>query len=270
MPELPEVETSCLGIEPFIKNNKVKKIIIRQPKLRWLIPATIKAMENQTIQQVKRRGKYILMTTKSGTALLHLGMSGSLHIIPADKPLKKHDHVDILFYNDICLRFNDPRRFGALLWTDGNPYDHALLQKLGLEPLTDDFSGNYLWQRSRQSKRAIKLFIMASHVVVGIGNIYANEALFHAGINPKKAAGKISKMAYDQLVYAIKAVLTSAIEAGGTTLRDFQSAHGKPGYFQQDLKVYGKKGQACVKCQHTIKLIRLGQRSTFYCSYCQN
>jgi len=269
MPELPEVETSRRGIEPYIKNNTVTKVIVRQSQLRWPIPATITALENQIIQQVSRRGKYLLLITQKGTALLHLGMSGRLHIIPANEPVKKHDHVDIIFDNNICLRFNDPRRFGALLWTQGDPMQHPLLQKLGPEPLATEFNCDYLWRRSRKLKRAIKLFIMDGSIVVGVGNIYANEVLFKAGIHPQKAAGKVSKIKYQQLVEAIKSVLSEAIQAGGTTLKDFRKADGKPGYFQQDLKVYGRQKQDCVNCNKPLKLIRIGQRSTVYCSKCQ-
>lgn len=270
MPELPEVETSRRGIEPYILDQKVTDVIIRQRQLRWPIPATLKTqIKNQTITQVKRRGKYILLTCEAGTAILHLGMSGSLRILDSSVTAEKHDHLDICFNNKKVLRLRDPRRFGCVLWTKKDPLSHKLLCKLGPEPLSNEFNAEYLFQLSRQRKVAIKTFLMNSHIVVGVGNIYANESLFSAGINPKRSANKLSFARYQQLVPIIKDILTRAIQQGGTTLKDFTQQDGKPGYFQQTLAVYGRTGEPCTKCGKPIKQITQAQRSSFYCTHCQ-
>lgn len=269
MPELPEVETSRRGIEPHILNKKVTDIIIRQKQLRWPIPARLKSqLCGQIIRGVERRGKYILLRTDVGTAILHLGMSGSLRILPTGTPAEKHDHVDIVFTKTL-LRLRDPRRFGALLWTSGDPLQHKLLTKLGPEPLSDAFNAGYLYQLSRSRKVAIKTLIMNSQVVVGVGNIYASESLFAAGISPLRRADRISLARYQHLVNAIKDILQRAIEQGGTTLRDFTQQDGKPGYFQQTLNVYGRGKLPCPDCTAAIKQITQAQRSTFYCPHCQ-
>lgn len=269
MPELPEVETSRRGIEPHILNKKVTDVIIRQKQLRWPIPARLKSqLKGQLIRQVERRGKYILLRTDVGTAILHLGMSGSLRILPTGTPAEKHDHVDIVF-GKITLRLRDPRRFGALLWTSADPLQHKLLSKLGPEPLSDEFNADYLYQLSRTRKVAIKTLIMNSQVVVGVGNIYASESLFAAGISPLRRADRISLPRYQRLVIAIKDILQRAIAQGGTTLRDFTRQDGKPGYFQQILNVYGRGQQPCPHCAQAIKQITQAQRSTFYCPHCQ-
>ena len=269
MPELPEVETTRKGIMPYIDQKIVSKIIVRQSKLRWPIPEEIHEMEGKLIQSVTRRGKYILLETSVGTVLIHLGMSGSLRVLDEGTEYEKHDHVDIVFDNKKLIRLRDPRRFGAVLWTTKNPLKHKLIRSLGPEPLGEDFNVDYLFQLSRGRKVSIKQFIMNSHIVVGVGNIYACESLFKAGISPKAVAGKVSKKRYTKLVEVIKEVLACAIEQGGTTLKDFVQVEGSPGYFQQQLNVYGRASEACLICASTIKQIKQGQRSTFYCSSCQ-
>lgn len=270
MPELPEVETIRRGILPHIIQQQVHQIIIRQPKLRWRIPDNLsQEFIQQTIQSVTRRGKYLLLTTQNGTAIIHLGMSGRLRILSTTIPAEKHDHLDILFSGEKCLRFTDPRRFGAVLWTNHNPEQHPLLKNLGPEPLSTKFNGNYLFALSRKKTTSIKQFIMNADIVVGVGNIYANEALFAAKIHPRTHAGKISKEKYQLLARCIKKILTLAIKQGGTTLRDFFNSDNKPGYFSQKLKVYGREGLHCIVCKTTLKLIRITQRATVYCPQCQ-
>lgn len=269
MPELPEVETTRRGIKPYIDQQTVKEIIVRQPKLRWPVPAEIEQMEGQLVESVTRRGKYILLETATGTALIHLGMSGSLRIVDAGAEVEKHDHVDIVIETGKAIRLRDPRRFGAFLWTTQNPLKHKLIRSLGPEPLTDDFNVDYLYQASRGRTMSIKQFIMNGHIVVGVGNIYACESLFMAGISPKWAAGKVSKKRYQKFVEEIKTVLANAIKQGGTTLKDFVQVEGSPGYFKQELNTYGRAGESCFICQSTIKQITQGQRSTFYCAKCQ-
>jgi len=269
MPELPEVETTRRGIKPYINQKIVKEVIVRQPKLRWPVPPEIQQMEGQIVESVTRRGKYILLETASGTALIHLGMSGSLRVVESDVEAEKHDHVDIVLESGKAVRLRDPRRFGAFLWTKKNPLKHKLIRSLGPEPLTDDFNADYLYEVSRGRSMSIKQFIMNGHVVVGVGNIYACESLFKSRISPKWAAGKVSKKRYKNLVDEIKTVLAKAIEQGGTTLQDFVQVEGSPGYFKQELNVYGRAGQACFNCNTSIKQITQGQRSTFYCTKCQ-
>lgn len=269
MPELPEVETSCRGIEPHINGRIITSVVVRDRRLRWPVPAGLdNKTRGQKVLSVSRRGKYILIELEPGHIIIHLGMSGSLRICETGSPAEKHDHVDICFDNT-CLRLRDPRRFGCVLWHKGDPASHKLLQKLGPEPLSSDFSSDYLYQQSRKRSCSVKSFIMNSHVVVGVGNIYACESLFRAGINPKKAAGKISKQRYALLTEAIKHTLQAAIKQGGTTLRDFTSETGKPGYFAQQLNVYGKAGDNCMQCGNTIRQITQQNRSTFYCPSCQ-
>jgi formamidopyrimidine-DNA glycosylase len=219
---------------------------------------------------VDRRGKYLLIGVDTGTAIMHLGMSGSLRVTSPEAPPNKHDHVDIVFENGICLRFRDPRRFGCLLWTESAPHEHALLANLGPEPFDASFSGDYLHAAAKGRKAPVKSFIMDSHLVVGVGNIYANEALFRSGINPRRAAGHIGRERYQRLADTIRAVLGEAIEKGGTTLRDFVNEAGNPGYFQQTLTVYGREGLPCILCGDPIRSIRQGQRATFYCPRCQH
>jgi len=269
MPELPEVETTCRGILPYIDQQTVAEVVVRQPKLRWLVPEEIQAMKGEIIQSVRRRGKYILLETSKGTALIHLGMSGSLRVLDVGTEAERHDHVDIVFKNGKLIRLRDPRRFGSVLWTTKNPLKHKLIKSLGPEPLDNGFNVDYLFQCSRGRKVSIKQFIMNGHVVVGVGNIYACESLFQAGISPKALAGKVSKKRYEKLVEIIKEVLAAAIEQGGTTLKDFVRATGSPGYFQQQLYVYGRAGESCLVCDSMVKQIKQGQRSTFYCGKCQ-
>ncbi len=270
MPELPEVETTRRGIAPHITGKKVTRVIVRNPNLRWKVQARIdREMSGQTIDEVSRRGKYLLLTTAAGSAILHLGMSGSVRLVNADTAPNKHDHIDIVFANRQALRLTDPRRFGSLHWTRRPPLQHKLLCNLGVEPLGDAFNGDYLYRISRKRKVAIKQFIMNSHIVTGIGNIYACEALFMAGIHPGRAAGRISRKKYALLAEVSKEVLSDAIAAGGTTLRDYVGGHGQAGWFKQELHVYGLAGKPCISCRTLIREMRQGQRATFYCPQCQ-
>lgn len=270
MPELPEVETTRRGIAPAILHRRIERIVIRQPRLRWPVPDTLPGLlPGQSILSVERRAKYLLLRTDQGTLIVHLGMSGNLRILPADHPHGKHDHVDLIFADNTMLRLNDPRRFGAVLWTEQAIAEHPLLKDLGPEPLTDDFTGSHLRQLAENRKTPIKTFIMDSHVVVGVGNIYANEALFMAGILPTRHAGKISLARHERLAEAIKQVLDAAILQGGTTLRDFVNESGKPGYFKQQLQVYGRAGLPCPGCGAVLTEVRLCGRSTVFCKQCQ-
>jgi len=269
MPELPEVETSRRGIAPWMEGQEVLAVTVRDRRLRWPVPEDVdRRLPGQRIRAVGRRAKYLLLDTDAGTAMLHLGMSGSVRIIDQDEPAGLHDHVDILLGNGKSLRFRDPRRFGSLLWTE-DPHSHALLRNLGPEPLTGDFGGDYLWQQARGRKIAIKPFIMNAGIVVGVGNIYASEALFRAGIHPKRRAGRVARPRMHRLADAIKSVLQRAIDAGGTTLRDFHGGDGEPGYFSRQLDVYDREDLPCRNCDAPIRSIVLGQRSTYYCKICQ-
>jgi formamidopyrimidine-DNA glycosylase len=269
MPELPEVETSRRGIEPHIVGTRVERVIIRNRSLRWPVSRSVdRNLVAKTINSVTRRAKYLLINTDSGAAILHLGMSGSVFIVDRDTPAGVHDHVDIDFDSGKTLRFRDPRRFGSLHWCK-EPLQHKLLKSLGPEPLGDEFDGDYLWTQSRGRRVSIKQFIMNAHVVVGVGNIYASEALYMAGINPRRAAGRVALQRYVLLATAIKEVLTKAIKAGGTTLRDFYGGDGEAGYFQQQLEAYGREGEPCRRCNTPITLIVQGQRSSYYCKQCQ-
>ena len=270
MPELPEVETILRGLAPHLAGQPVTDVVIRHAKLRWPIPKNLpKLLCGKTIRALTRRGKYLLVAFDHGTLILHLGMSGSLRILPAGKPPDKHDHFDLLLGNGALMRLHDPRRFGAVLWDSGDVNAHPLLASLGPEPLEEDFNARCLYQATRGRSVAIKQLIMNSHVVVGVGNIYANEALFRAGIKPQLAAGKLSLPRSARLVDEIRATLTEAIEKGGSSLRDFVNAAGQPGYFQQHYWVYGRGGEPCRKCGALIRQIRQGQRSSFYCANCQ-
>ena len=271
MPELPEVETTRRGIQPHIQGQTIQDIIVRDHRLRWPVPRNLNAkLQGKTILDIGRRGKYLLLTTTSGSLIIHLGMSGSLRVVACDTPPAKHDHVDIVLDNRQCLRLRDPRRFGAVLFSDRDPMQHELLRDLGPEPLDKAFNEEYLFHKSRKRKACIKAFIMDSHIVVGVGNIYANEALFAAGIHPRRAAGKVTRAQYGLLVQAIKAVLRAAIKAGGTTLRDFTRSDGKPGYFRQSLQVYAREGEACPNCGKPISQAVIAQRATYYCTHCQH
>ena len=270
MPELPEVETTRRGIEPHVEKEQVSEVILRRKNLRWPItPSVSEELPGEIISAVSRRGKYLLLVTDKGTLIIHLGMSGSLRIVDSSRVIQKHDHVDIVFANHKILRYTDPRRFGCILWDTGVIESHPLLATLGPEPLSDEFHSDYLFKKSRTRSAPIKTFIMDSKIVVGVGNIYANESLFLAGINPKRAAGNVSKPRYEKLVQCIREVLQRAIDVGGTTLKDFTNSDGEPGYFAQSLHVYGRKGEPCHACGSTLKEVRQGQRSTVYCPKCQ-
>lgn len=269
MPELPEVETTRCGITPHIQGKKVCSVAIRQRQLRWPIPYRLNSiLTGHKVRSVERRAKYLLIGFGHGTLIIHLGMSGSLRILPRGTEPEKHDHFDLVFAR-ICLRLRDPRRFGAVLWTKDTPEKHKLLRHLGPEPLDSDFNGEQLHQLAQKRRAPVKSFIMDGKVVVGAGNIYANEALFMSGIHPKRACNRVSLERYKVLAKNIKKVLKAAIKQGGTTLRDFQQEDGRPGYFAQQLQVYGKVGEPCPNCGHEIKQERIGQRSAFYCGHCQ-
>lgn len=270
MPELPEVETTRAGIAPHITGLHVDRVVVRDRRLRWPVtPSLAKQMRGQQIESVTRRAKYLLMGTPAGTAILHLGMSGSLRILTRAVAPLPHDHVDICFEDGSLLRFNDPRRFGCLLWTRSDPLQHPLLRELGPEPLSRSFTGDTLYSDAKGRKVAVKNFIMNARVVVGVGNIYASEALFRAGIHPRRPAGRIGAERYRVLASEIKKVLRAAIRAGGTTLRDFTDSDGVPGYFARALKVYGRDGEPCRRCGGQIRQEVIGQRSTFFCPDCQ-
>lgn len=270
MPELPEVETTRLGLEPHVTGRFIEKMTLNRRDLRWPISDALpEALDGQQIDSLERRGKYLVFKIGSGFMLSHLGMSGSIRIAPPNEKQRKHDHWLLNVGSGQELRFNDPRRFGALFWMTEDWRRHPLIASLGPEPLSDEFSGDYLYRLSRLRKLAVKAFIMDSKVVVGVGNIYASEALFHAGIHPTLSAGKLSRNRCEILVEQIKTVLAMAITRGGTTLRDYVNGSGQPGYFQQELWAYGRKNQACKKCGTLIKEIRLGQRSTCFCPSCQ-
>lgn len=270
MPELPEVETTRRGIAPYLEGIRVSRVIARTGNLRLPVPRELlEELPGRKILKVDRRGKYILLRTTSGTVILHLGMSGHLRIVPAITPPGKHDHLDFILETSLALRFTDPRRFGLALWTDEEPYNHPLLMGIGPEPLLNGFDGNYLFHKSRKRTLAIKQFIMDSHIVAGVGNIYANEALFRAGIHPLRSVGAISRERYTRLAQSLRDVLCEAIELGGTTLRDFHDSEGKPGYFALNLDVYGRGGEPCHKCGVTIQATRQGGRATYFCKACQ-
>lgn len=270
MPELPEVETTRRGISPHISGQVIHKCIVRNGQLRWPVPVDLApTIEGQKLLQIDRRGKYLVLAFSQGAALWHLGMSGSLRIVEPSQAPGKHDHVDWQFSNGSVLRYHDPRRFGALLWTTHPASQHPLLSSLGPEPLSPEFDGEHLFRKSRGRAQAIKTWLMDAKVVVGVGNIYANEALFSSGIHPLKAAGKLSKPKSDLLADNIKNILSNAIERGGTTLRDFVGGDGKPGYFAQELNVYGRGGQGCRRCAKPLTEKRVNQRTTVYCVQCQ-
>lgn len=270
MPELPEVETTLRGISPHIEKQTVSQVIIRHPKLRWPIPIELpQLIEQQTLNSLSRRAKYLLLHFNTGTLLIHLGMSGSLRVIPVGTPPAKHDHFELEFSHHKSIRLTDPRRFGAVLWLGTTPYQHVLLSKLGPEPLSEELTGHYLYEKSRHKKVSIKQFIMNQNIVTGVGNIYCAEALYSAGINPVHAAGNISLKRYLTLSTQIKQILNLAIEQGGTTLRDFVGSDGKPGYFKQVLNVYGRSGLPCNHCKQPLTEIKQAQRTTVYCTQCQ-
>ena len=270
MPELPEVETTRRGIRAALRGRRVVGFVLRDHRLRWPVsPALARELPGQRVRDVGRRAKYLLIELERGTLIAHLGMSGSLRVLPAGTPWLKHDHYELELDSGRCLRFNDPRRFGSLHWVTGDPLQHPLLADLGPEPLDAGFDGAYLAARARGRKVAVKQYLMDQRIVVGVGNIYASEALFRAGIHPRRAAGKVSRQRFDRLAAGVKSVLGEAIRQGGTTLRDYVSADGTPGYFRQQLYVYEREGQACRRCGTPIRKLAQGQRSTYYCPACQ-
>jgi formamidopyrimidine-DNA glycosylase len=271
MPELPEVETTLRGLKPYIIHQKMANIVIYQPQLRWPIPNDLNSeIGGQMLQRLHRRGKYLLFKFQTGTLIVHLGMSGRLCILSDYLPPRQHDHVDIHFTNKTYLRFTDPRRFGALLWTRNHPLAHPLLIHMGPEPFSKHFDSRYLWEVTREKKTPIKACIMNSKVVAGLGNIYATEALFYARLHPLIAAGKTSKIQCQALTHAIKVILKKAIVKGGTTLKDYTKSDGSPGHFSLELQVYGRADQPCPRCLTTLKNTRIGQRSTVFCDQCQS
>ncbi len=271
MPELPEVETVMRGLKPHLEGAIIQDVIVRHPHLRWPIPTDLKNnLNQQQVSKLSRRGKYLLINVKAGTLIIHLGMSGSLRMVTNQTTLRRHDHVDIVFSDQTILRYHDPRRFGAVLWTEQDPCQHTLLASLGVEPLEINFTAEYFKKKAMGRRIPVKSFIMDSHIVVGVGNIYAPEALFLANIHPRTPAGVLTLQQCEQLVEAIQQVLQFAINQGGTTLKDFVNSEGKPGYFAQKLNVYGRAGLPCLKCQTTLKHFKLGQRSTVFCERCQS
>jgi len=270
MPELPEVETTCAGIRPAILNNQISSLVIRNYNFRWPIAPELPVLiQDMKVHEVYRRAKYIVLLLSQGSLILHLGMSGSLRVLDSNIPLKKHDHIDINFIDGTCLRLNDPRRFGAVIYTTEPIDQHKLFQHLGPEPLSQSFDAEYLTSYCRIKNQNIKSVIMNAQIVVGVGNIYANEALFLAGIHPETPAKSLTTKQASELCNQIKLVLITAIKQGGTTLKDFSSPDGKPGYFSQQLKVYGRKGLPCVNCQTLLQEVRIQNRSTVFCAACQ-
>jgi len=270
MPELPEVETTRRGLAPHAEGARITAVQIRERRLRWPIPDSLEqTLRGQRIQRLERRAKYLFLVLDQGSLMVHLGMSGSLRVVPCGSPLARHDHVDLELHTGACLRFNDPRRFGSLHWLPGEERRHALLDHLGPEPLDPGFDGDYLYRLSRGRRSSVKAFVMDGSVVVGVGNIYAAESLFLAGIAPHRQAGRISAARYAQLASHIRTVLAAAIAQGGTTLRDFVGGDGKPGYFAQQLWVYGRSGQPCKRCGTPLRERRIAQRSSVYCIACQ-
>lgn len=269
MPELPEVETTRRGIAPHLLGRRVVRLLVREPRLRWPVPPTLAAeLEGRRIDSVERRAKYLLIGNERGAAILHLGMSGSLRVLPADTPLRPHDHIDLVLEDGQCLRFNDPRRFGCLLWQPLGRTDPRLAS-LGPEPFDPGFDGAYLWRLSRRRDGPVKSFLMDQSVVVGVGNIYAAEALFHAGIAPLRAARRVALARYEALALAVRVILGQAIARGGTSLRDFLHPDGQPGYFRQELMVYGREGERCKRCGSLLRSARIAQRASVWCPRCQ-
>ncbi len=271
MPELPEVETIRRGLGAHLLGRSVSAVVVRDARLRWPVaPDLATSLVGQTVCGVERRAKYLLLRFGTGTLILHMGMSGSLILQSGGQPPERHDHLDLEFATDLRLRLRDPRRFGCVLWTEDDPQTHPLLSGLGAEPFDAVFGGDYLYQRARGRKVAVKLLLMDARVVAGIGNIYANEALFVARIHPGRRASRVGRMRYRRLGEAIQRVLSEAIAQGGTTLRDYRDSAGRPGYFEQRLNVYGREGLPCTACGRPVRKVRQGQRSSYYCPACQH
>ncbi len=270
MPELPEVETTRRGLAPHLEGRRIRAVVVRRSRLRWPVPARLdRRLRGATVRGLRRRGKWLLLEAGSGTLLLHLGMSGSLRLVPAATPPGPHDHLDLVLEDDGALRLHDPRRFGAVLWTRDDPLDHPRLAGLGPEPLESGFDGAWLHARARGRRIPVKALLMDGRVVAGVGNIYAAEALFRAGIHPARAAGRVSRRRYDALAGRLREVLRASIRAGGTSLRDFVDARGRPGWYRQRLQVYGRGGQPCPACGTVLRELRLAGRGTVYCPRCQ-
>ncbi|WP_456268183.1 bifunctional DNA-formamidopyrimidine glycosylase/DNA-(apurinic or apyrimidinic site) lyase [Kushneria sp. AK178] len=270
MPELPEVETTRRGIAPWVAGFEINEVIVRHHRLRIPVPeGLVERLTGERVGAIDRRAKYLLLPVAGGHLLWHLGMSGSLRLVEVGTEPRKHDHIDLVMSSGLVLRYHDPRRFGLVDFIEGDPLDDRRLVTLGPEPLGEAFSGRHLHQRSRGKRVAVKNFIMDSAVVVGVGNIYAAEALFMAGIDPRVEAGKVSLERYRRLAEAIRTVLTASIEQGGTTLRDFVSGRGDPGYFVQRLNVYGRGGQPCRHCDRELRSVTIGQRASVFCPRCQ-
>jgi formamidopyrimidine-DNA glycosylase len=269
VPELPEVEITRRGIEPFVLGRTITGVAVRNPNLRQRVPRNIaRLVVGQRVKRVLRRGKYLLLECDTGAILVHLGMSGSLRVIESRALPSEHDHLDLVF-GESALRLRDPRRFGVVLWSRGDPSRHPLLARLGIEPLGEQFSAEYLHRVTRGREVGIKLLLMNANVVVGVGNIYANESLFRAGIHPRARAGRLSRARCGRLVEAVRETLLAAIAAGGSSLRDFVHSDGASGYFQQQYYVYDRAALPCRVCGTAIRVARQGQRSTFYCPSCQ-
>ena len=270
MPELPEVETTRRGISPHLTGRRILELVLRVPRLRNPLESVwCEELSGQTIRRVERRAKYLLLSCSRGTLIIHLGMSGVLRVVAAGTTERKHDHIDLILTDGNCLRFSDPRRFGVFLYTRDDPYQHPLLADLGPEPLGETFSAAELYRVSRRRTLAVKSFIMDQRTVVGVGNIYASEALFRARIHPARPAGTISLQRYRRLVTAIREILNEALSAGGTTINDFRNQDGRPGYFRQCLQVYQRGGEPCPQCGRTLLEQRIGQRSSYFCGRCQ-
>jgi formamidopyrimidine-DNA glycosylase len=270
MPELPEVETTARGIRPSLCGKRVQRVVVRRRKLRWPIPTRLaRVLPGQRIRAVDRRGKYLLFRAETGTMIIHLGMSGHLRVVRTTTPPAQHDRFELQMSGGLCLRLTDPRCFGCVLWTEAGPEEHPLLARLGPEPLGPRFSGHYLFEVSRRRRAPVKNLIMDGRIVVGIGNIYASESLYRSGIHPGRASSRISRQRYERLADSVRHVLTRAIEAGGTTLQDYVSVSGKPGYFNTSLQVYARAGQPCSGCRRPIRKCILGGRATYYCPGCQ-
>lgn len=270
VPELPEVETTRRGVGPLLEGRRISAVNIRNPNLRQPVLATLpQRLAGLKLHAVERRAKYLLFRFDVGSLIVHLGMSGSLRVVEPRTALKKHDHVEIIFDANYCLRLHDPRRFGLMVWTEEPPEDHALLRHLGPEPFDEQFNGAYLHAGARRRQAAVKNFIMDSRIVVGVGNIYASESLHRAGVHPNRAAGRISCRRYNAIVLAVREVLEEALELGGTTLRDFVHSDGEPGYFRVQLRVYGRAGERCACKDGVIRQLVIGQRSSYYCPRCQ-
>jgi formamidopyrimidine-DNA glycosylase len=270
MPELPEVETTRRGLAPVLEGHAITRVVVRERRLRWRLPAGFESrLEGCRVRDVARRAKYLLIGTDRGTLIVHLGMSGSLRVVGPALPPRPHDHVELVLDSGRCVRFNDPRRFGCLIFVAGDPLAHPLLRALGPEPLSSAFDTDYLYRRTRRRRVAVKPLLMNAAIVVGVGNIYASEALFRAGVRPQRAAGRLSRAEAARIVSAVRRVLGAAIRVGGTTLRDYVNADGEPGYFRQKLYVYERAGEPCRACRTPIRQRVQGQRSTYWCPSCQ-